>query len=305
MATTTTSFFVEFLRLALPLLLALGVAAYFDRQLDRRGLLPPGFRSSPRRAAGFAIVASVLLLGVFLTAAHADRAGEIDTSQLTTPQLFVLHLLLLASLGAWFVLGYVVPRPVAVAREPEDALGPAPTPPPRPSYLRIFADQFGLRPRGVAREVAIGVGVGVVSWIGVLGVVAAIALSMAALGGSKFLPTEPSSVIPWMAALPIAVRVLLATSAGVVEELFFRGFLQPRIGIFLSTACFALAHLSYGQPFLLVGVTLLSLVYSALVTWRQSLWAAIVAHALFDGIQLLVVIPMALRYVQNSGAAGS
>ena len=49
------------------------------------------------------------------------------------------------------------------------------------------------------------------------------------------------------------------------------------------------------KTLMLLGVTLLSLVYGGLVYWRQSIWAAIAAHALFDAVQLLVVIPAALR----------
>jgi membrane protease YdiL (CAAX protease family) len=102
-------------------------------------------------------------------------------------------------------------------------------------------------------------------------------------------------MIPLIVGLPVWTRILVSLSAGVVEESFFRGFLQPRIGIALSTACFALAHLSYGEPFLLVGVTLLSLIYAFLVKWRQNLWPAMAAHALFDGVQLLIVVPAALH----------
>jgi membrane protease YdiL (CAAX protease family) len=97
------------------------------------------------------------------------------------------------------------------------------------------------------------------------------------------------------------VRFLVSLSAGVVEESFFRGFLQPRVGILLSTACFTLAHLSYGQPFMLVGIALLSLIYGLLVKWRQNVWPAIAAHALFDGVQLLVIVPAALKMLQGTG----
>ena len=58
---------------------------------------------------------------------------------------------------------------------------------------------------------------------------------------------------------------------------------------------FALAHLSYGQAFMLVGVTALSVIYGLLVKWRQSLWAAIAAHTVFDLVQLLIVVPTVLR----------
>ena len=73
------------------------------------------------------------------------------------------------------------------------------------------------------------------------------------------MPQQPPAMVPFIASLPIWLRLLISLSAGVVEETFFRGFLQPRVGIPLSTAFFALAHLSYGQPFMLIGITLLSL----------------------------------------------
>ena len=37
------------------------------------------------------------------------------------------------------------------------------------------------------------------------------------------------------------------------------------------------------------------MLYALLVRWRQSLWAAIAAHFLFDAIQLVVVIPSVLK----------
>ena len=93
----------------------------------------------------------------------------------------------------------------------------------------------------------------------------------------------------------MTVQQMQGLSAGVVEELFFRGLLQPRVGLVFATVLFACAHLSYDQPFLLVGVSLLSVAYGLLVRWRQSLWAAMVAHFVFDAIQLLVVIPLVLE----------
>ncbi len=34
--------------------------------------------------------------------------------------------------------------------------------------------------------------------------------------------------------------------------------------------------------------------------WRQNVWAAVTAHAVFDAIQLLIVIPAALRFLESS-----
>jgi membrane protease YdiL (CAAX protease family) len=194
-----------------------------------------------------------------------------------------------------------VPAPAGVA---EAVPAASPPPSPRPSFFRVFASQLGLVAPNVSRELAIGLALGLCAWGAVLVALFIAALAIYAVGGEKALP-KPSAIVPWIASLPIAVRVLVSLSAGVVEETFFRGFLQPRIGIALSTGCFVLAHLSYGQPFMLLGITLLSLIYAFLVRWRQTIWPAIAAHALFDGVQLLVIIPLAMKLVRQSpGAAG-
>jgi len=154
----------------------------------------------------------------------------------------------------------------------------------------------------VSREVLIGLLLGICAWGVVLLALLAAALAIYAIGGEKALP-KPSAIVPWIASLPVLVRLMVSLSAGFMEEIFFRGFLQPRIGIALSSGFFVLAHLSYGQPFMLLGITLLSLIYAFLVRWRQTIWPAIAAHALFDGVQLLVIIPMAMRLMGTSPGA--
>jgi membrane protease YdiL (CAAX protease family) len=118
------------------------------------------------------------------------------------------------------------------------------------------------------------------------------------IGGPEALPQQPPAMVLWIGALPVAARAAIAVSAGVVEEIFFRGFLQRRIGLLASTVLFALAHLGYGQPFMLVGITLLSLLYGELLRRRGSVWAAMAAHAVFDLVQLLVVVPLVSRALE-------
>jgi membrane protease YdiL (CAAX protease family) len=195
-------------------------------------------------------------------------------------------------------------HPPPVEAIPERALvaplaGPlveAPLPPPRVPLGRQLLIQLGLDAPSPAREVGLGVVLGVGAWMAVIVAVAVIAfLLIYVLNVKDALPKQPPTLIPWLAGLPFGVRLLLALSAGVVEEGFFRGLLQPRIGIALSTALFILAHTAYGQPFLLIGVGILSVIYALLVRWRQNIWPAMTAHALFDGVQLLVIIPAALK----------
>jgi membrane protease YdiL (CAAX protease family) len=200
---------------------------------------------------------------------------------------------------------------------PEDAVFPYEPPahesepvpvrplPPIPAEVplaRQLAAQFGFATQSVPRELGLGLLLGVGAWVAVLVGIMLIGLLLIALGAGDAVPRQPPALIPFIAALPIAVKILISLSAGVVEEWFFRGFLQPRMGLLLSTVLFALAHFSYGQPFMLIGITLLSLIYGLLVKWRQNIWPAIAAHTLFDAVQLLVVVPGALRLLETQGS---
>lgn len=293
----------DLLRFFIPALLAAGGAWTLDRMCAARGFLPPGFRQPWRRALASALVTGILWIGVFSALGNIGLSLEPDLSQLSTPQLFLLHGLLVATIILWFLLGYAVrPQPAVPEALPPDVA--ALVPPPAPVHVplgRQFLAQFGFVAPSVPREIGLGVLLGIGAWVVVLGAIFAFAAAVVALGGEDALPKQPPALIPWIAALPIAIRILISVSAGVVEETFFRGFLQPRIGVPLSTAFFVLAHFSYGQPFMLVGITLLSLIYGYLVRWRQNIWPAIAAHTLFDAVQLLVVVPSALRLIGQEG----
>jgi membrane protease YdiL (CAAX protease family) len=314
---------------ALGLGLALGAAVLVDRSTEARGILPPGFARSPwRRGAAFVAVAAFLWIGIFATVGLLGQHVEIDVAHLREPRLFLLHALMLLTLAIWFLLGFAgrgaAPLARVAAPEPPLEAPPAPLPEasaapealatiaePAPSLRplqsvslwRRFCQQFGLVAPSVPRELALGLGLGIVAWAAVIALLLVIVLILLAAGFEGVLPKRPPAVVPWIAALPFGLRVAVALSAGFFEELFFRGFLQPRIGILLSTALFTLAHLSYGQPFLLIGVCALSLAYGFLVRWRQSIWVTVAAHSFFDGIQLLVIVPAVMRYLE--GAAGA
>jgi membrane protease YdiL (CAAX protease family) len=308
----------QMLRAAVPVLLGIAASFLLDRMCAARGLYPPGFRAPWRRMAAGAVVAGVFAVGIFAPLGGIGLSLEPDLTKITTPQLFALHVLMLAAMGVWFLLGWAgvaaPPQPLPVLpvglndeladgqlADGQDVAAEAPPPPVRTPLGQQFAAQFGYRAPDVLREIGLGLVLGLAAWVAVLLTLMAFAGILWAVGGEDAVPQQPPSVVPFIAGLPILIRMLISLSAGVVEESFFRGFLQPRIGILLSTAFFALAHLSYGQPFLLIGITLLSLIYAMLVKWRQNLWPSIAAHTLFDGVQLLVVVPGALRLLQGAG----
>ncbi len=287
---------MNLLRTIAPPVLALATVLLIDWLTRRRGLQPPGFQIPPdgdirqamialaRRGTAMSVLWLVLWIGVFFPLGSLGVAQEIDFSQLSGADLFVLHLMLVFCLAVWYVTGFVTGRAGT-----EDA---------SPSFMA----QLGLRASSIWRELGIGLLAGVAAWLAVIGVMLAIALGIWWLGGEDLLPERPPEMIPWIAGLPIALRLAISLSAGVVEEVFFRGYLQPRVGIALSTALFVLAHASYEQPLMLVGVGLLSVIYGLLVRWRQNIWAAMAAHTLFDALQLVLVIPAALRVLPDDGA---
>jgi membrane protease YdiL (CAAX protease family) len=98
-----------------------------------------------------------------------------------------------------------------------------------------------------------------------------------------------------MAELPVWKKLVVIAVAMTVEEAFFRAFLQPRLGLSLASVLFALSHTSYGQPFLVVGVFIVSLFFGGLFARTGSLFAPMVAHGLFNGVQLFVVLPAIVR----------
>jgi membrane protease YdiL (CAAX protease family) len=323
---------IDLLRLSLTGLLAFLGAFSLDWLTARKGLLPPGFREPWRRWSALLVIAFLFWIGVTgPMMALGQPAVEPDLSTISTPQLFLLHILMIATMLAWFTLGFAgvrltppPPEPLPAGAisgwgAPEDAVFPyepptpeseAMAPPPiRPlpvipaevPLARQLAAQFGFVTRSVPQELGLGLLLGVGAWMAVLAGLMLIGLLLVALGAEEAVPRQPPALIPFIAGLPIWVKILISLSAGVVEEWFFRGFLQPRMGLLLSTVLFALAHFSYGQPFMLIGITLLSLIYGLLVKWRQNIWPAIAAHTLFDAVQLLVVVPGALRLLETQG----
>jgi len=261
-------------------LLALAASLAIDWATTRAGLLPPGFRpehpTGPwRRSLAMGLLCLVLWLAVFAPLATLGQTPPVSLEEGPLWGLFALHALFALFLVVWLVLGHGAKR---------------------------WSLELGLRTRRPVVELGLGVAAGLGAWLVVIAAMVAVALTLVAVGAEDLLPTEPPAVVPWIASLSIVLRLGVSLSAGVFEELFFRGFLQPRSGVAASTALFVLAHSSYQQPLMLVGITMLSLIFAALVWWRRNLLAAIVAHAVFDAVQLLIILPRAVDMLARAGS---
>ena len=213
-----------------------------------------------------------LLLALAVTGAALSPATAEQLRNTPFYSLFGLHAILVIFLIGWWL---------ATGRPP----------------LREFLNIRHERPSEV---LAIGLSVGVGGWIITLLTAMLVALLLRGIG---VLPetAEPPPMIGWMAAMPVWKKAIIILSAMTVEEAFFRSFLQKRIGLIASTVLFGLAHFTYGNPLLLIGVTIVSLVIGIAFYRTRNVLPGVIAHGVFDAIQLFVIVPIAFR-LMGAGA---
>jgi uncharacterized protein len=77
------------------------------------------------------------------------------------------------------------------------------------------------------------------------------------------------------------VNVLIFASAGIGEEILFRGAIQPRFGIVLTSAFWALVHTQYQLTFVVLGLFLAGILFG-LIRRYLGTTPAIIAHALYN-----------------------
>jgi membrane protease YdiL (CAAX protease family) len=149
-------------------------------------------------------------------------------------------------------------------------------------------DLIGGRWRGwkdVARDVAIGL----VFWVvwREAGEVVKLALGQnTAKSIASLLPEGPMELLLWLA---------LSISAGVCEEVVYRGYLQqqfslvfhsPAAGLLTQAILFGISHGYQGwKP--VVTITAFGALYGLLAQWRRNLRSCMIAHAWSDAVGIL------------------
>ena len=92
--------------------------------------------------------------------------------------------------------------------------------------------------------------------------------------------------------LPGPVAVIVLGSAGIGEEAFFRGALQPRFGIVIPSLLFMTLHgPQYGFNLALLGLFGVSIILG-LLRKHVNTTAAMITHALFNAVQVLALWAM-------------
>jgi len=237
----------------------------------RLAFLASDFASPWRRLLAALALAAILTVVVFYPLAGGLAGAEESAALPRFPALFLGHILLLLFLaGWWWLQRWPSPR----------------------TFLALALDH-------VPEDLRYGVWLGLGGWgITILVTMAAVMITPAGVAEP---PHEVPEVIAWLVGLSLPRRLLIIFVAMTVEELFFRGFLQPRIGLAWSSLLFALAHANYGLPFMMVSVLTISLLIGYALRRRGRLLPCIVAHGVFDAIQLLLILPWAVRMMRMAG----
>lgn len=88
----------------------------------------------------------------------------------------------------------------------------------------------------------------------------------------------------------LIITVLIGS---IVEEIFFRGFLQPKIGLIPASVLFGYMHVGYGSITEIIAATLLGVLLGALYEKRRTIYSPIMAHLAFNLIMIMstLVVP--------------
>lgn len=94
--------------------------------------------------------------------------------------------------------------------------------------------------------------------------------------------------------LTVPLVILIPLFSSISEEIFFRGFLQPKlmdlttplIGIIITSILFGFAHLAYQNPLQIIIPFFIGLIFGFLLIKTKNILAPISAHYIFNFIQL-------------------
>ncbi len=147
--------------------------------------------------------------------------------------------------------------------------------------------QASLKRLGIVRFTPSGVGVAFgVAAIGF--VVAGISSQLTRLTNSDYANSIDRSLEVMTTSNPSLIAApLIGLSAGIGEETLFRGALQPRYGIILSSLLFALLHAQYGLSFITFGTFLLGCLFG-IVAKRYGTTHAILAHTIYNTAAVII-----------------
>ncbi len=163
--------------------------------------------------------------------------------------------------------------------------------------LRTLAGAFAPTWRSVLRDLGIAIAYLVVAQI-ILGAVTGIV--------GHFIHSDVNNILKNMlphTGLETAVWLLVALTAGICEEMIFRGYMQRQftvwtgsaaVGIALQGIVFGIAHAYQGLTMVIV-IAVFGCMFGVLTWWRKSLRPGMAAHFIQAAVGGLVLAKFALK----------
>ncbi|MEW5955279.1 MAG: CPBP family intramembrane glutamic endopeptidase [Candidatus Micrarchaeota archaeon] len=108
------------------------------------------------------------------------------------------------------------------------------------------------------------------------------------LNAAGLLDTE--KIVDFILQQPGWALALAVTVVPLAEETFFRGYLQKKIGVVLSSAAFAGLHYGYGSIAEIIAAFSVSIVFGQWVRKNNALLPVIVAHAAYNAVSIAVAL---------------
>lgn len=102
---------------------------------------------------------------------------------------------------------------------------------------------------------------------------------------------DTSKVAATINTFPLVALIVAVTIGPIAEEIFFRGFLQPRFGVILTAVMFGALHFGYGSIGEVIGAFTIGLLFGWWVKYKNaSLWPVILAHALYNLLAITIAL---------------
>jgi membrane protease YdiL (CAAX protease family) len=228
-------------------------------------------------------LANPVLVTVAWLQGHDTETQEVTLDVLVLNFVFNAIILVLLPVG-----GLALARPKNAPRSQVNALAP-------PQPIGAAAPAPETTAQAVVRRLGLGLTSRTYLWIliGAGAAVVALLVFGATIAGLIELGMDEPEVSPLIddidALLTWPLVFLIPLVAAVTEEIFFRGVLQPRVGVLASSLFFGIVHIGYGTWIQVVAPVFLGLLFGLLFLRTGSLWAAIAAHFTWDFIELIAL----------------
>lgn len=102
--------------------------------------------------------------------------------------------------------------------------------------------------------------------------------------------SDQEQIVTVVSGLPLYLLIMAFTLGPLSEELLFRAFLVPRVGVLASTLLFTFTHMAYGSVAELVGAFALGIVLAIAYSRLKDPLPCIVAHVLFNLLSVILIL---------------